>query len=209
MDWLLRLEAHPDDRVGQSGIRGMAQLSGERGRVRRDQARLVAARWSRCAGRGAGGDTLPSMPAIAAARSTRPSVLRRSFAFAAVALIACAAVLSWPALRLQLEADHLTGTAETRTLRLEDGSLATARRAERRVRQLHGRPARNRAAGGQCLLRGRAVGRPSLRRACGRRRGDGGRHRLRRADQLRVRSRCRSSPASCVSPARQALRRRC
>lgn len=125
MDWMLRLEAHPDDRSVKAEFE--AWHSHPANEAAFDEMRRV---WSRLDGLAGPAsepevEALPSMPAIAAARPTRLGLLRRSFAFATVALIACAAVLSWPALRLQFEADHLTGTAETRTLRLEDGSLAT------------------------------------------------------------------------------------
>lgn len=124
MDWLLRLEAHPDDRSVRTDFEAWRSLPTNEAAF--DEMKRV---WSRLDGLAAPVDAselepLPSMPAIAAAQAKPPSLLRRSFAVAAVALIACAAVLSWPMLRLQIEADHLTGTAETRTLRLEDGSLA-------------------------------------------------------------------------------------
>lgn len=48
---------------------------------------------------------------------------RRALALAATALAACLAILFFPALQLRLQADHLTGVAELRTLTLEDGSV--------------------------------------------------------------------------------------
>ncbi|TAJ84984.1 MAG: DUF4974 domain-containing protein [Reyranella sp.] len=124
MDWLLRLEAHPDDRSVRTEFE--AWLGRPANEAAFDEMKRV---WARLDALATPVDepeakALPPLPAIAAVPSARPSLLRRSLALAAVALIACAAALSWPALRLQLEADHLTGTAETRTLRLEDGSLA-------------------------------------------------------------------------------------
>lgn len=125
MDWLLRLETHPGDRLVRMEFE--AWLSHPANKAAFDEMKCV---WSRLDGLAAPAgeieaEVLPSMPAIAAAQSARPSLVRRSLALAAIVLIACATVLSYPALRLQLKADHLTGTAETRTLRLEDGSLAT------------------------------------------------------------------------------------
>jgi len=125
MDWLLRLETHPGDRLVRMEFE--AWLSRPANKAAFDEMKCV---WSRLDGLAAPAgeieaEVLPSMPAIAAAQSARPSLVRRSLALAAIVLIACATVLSYPALRLQLKADHLTGTAETRTLRLEDGSLAT------------------------------------------------------------------------------------
>lgn len=124
MDWLLRLEAHPDDSSVRTEFE--AWCSRPANEAAFDEMERV---WSRLDGLAAPageaeGEALPSMPAIAAIQARRPSLVGRSLALVAVALIACAAVLSWPMLRLQFEADHLTGTAETRTLRLEDGSLA-------------------------------------------------------------------------------------
>ncbi len=125
MDWLLRLEAHPDDRSVRTEFE--AWLGRPANEAAFDEMKQV---WSRLDGLAApagepDAEAPPSTPAMAATRSTRPSLLRRSLALAAIVLIACATVLSYPALRLQIKADHLTGTAETRTLRLEDGSLAT------------------------------------------------------------------------------------
>ena len=125
MDWLLRLETHPGDRSVRTEFE--AWLTRPANKAAFDEMKCV---WSRLDGLAAPAgeieaEVLPSMPAIAAAQSARPSLVRRSLALAAIVLIACATVLSYPALRLQLKADHLTGTAETRTLRLEDGSLAT------------------------------------------------------------------------------------
>lgn len=125
MDWLLRLEACPDDRSVRTEFE--AWLGRPANKAAFDEVKQV---WSRLDGLAAlTGETeakvLPSTPAIAAAQSARPNLLRRSLALAAIVLIACATMLSYPALRLQLKADHLTGTAETRTLRLEDGSVAT------------------------------------------------------------------------------------
>ena len=124
MDWLLRLEAHPDDRSIRREFE--AWLGRPANEAAFDEMKRV---WARLDGLAtvAGepdAEPLPSLPAVASAPSVGASLLRRSLALVAVALVAYAAILSYPALRLQLDADHLTGTAETRTLRLEDGSLA-------------------------------------------------------------------------------------
>lgn len=126
MDWLLRLEACPDDEALQAGLDAWRR----RGPANEQAFVEMKLVWSRLDGlaasapdaSGAGVLPVPSIRAIAS--RPRPSLLRRSLALAAVALIACATVLAYPALRLRLDADHFTGTAETRTLRLEDGSLA-------------------------------------------------------------------------------------
>ena len=80
---------------------------------------------------------------------TAKSVRRRWLLPAAS--VALAAVIAWaavPAVLLQLQADHLTGTAELRTIRLQDGSEVTLapdsavtvsfQPGERRVRLLQG-----------------------------------------------------------------------
>ena len=124
MDWLLRLEAHPDDRSIRREFE--AWLGRPANEAAFDEMKRV---WARLDGLATvtgerDAEPLPSLPAVASAPSVGASLLRRSLALVAVALVAYAAILSYPALRLQLDADHLTGTAETRTLRLEDGSLA-------------------------------------------------------------------------------------
>ena len=124
MDWLLRLEAHPDDRSVRREFESW--LGRPANEAAFDEMKRV---WARLDGLATAAgepdvEVLPALPAIASAPSMRASLLRRSLALVAVALVAYAAILFYPALRLQLDADHLTGTAEARTLRLEDGSLA-------------------------------------------------------------------------------------
>lgn len=58
----------------------------------------------------------------AAARSGRPARGRRLAAASVVALAACLGLLFMPGLILRLEADHVTGTGEIRSVRLDDGS---------------------------------------------------------------------------------------
>jgi transmembrane sensor len=89
---------------------------------------------------------------IVAAKSgrSRQSTGRRRWLLP-VASMALAAVIAWaavPAVLLQLQADHVTGTAELRTIRLQDGSEVTLapdsavavsyEPGERRVRLLQG-----------------------------------------------------------------------
>lgn len=122
MDWLLRLEACPDDRSLRAEFEAWRRRPANESAF--DDMKRV---WSRLDGLAAeapeaGALSIPS--AAPAAARPRPNLLWRSMAAAAVVLIACAAVLAYPALRLRLDADALTGIAETRSLRLEDGSLA-------------------------------------------------------------------------------------
>lgn len=63
----------------------------------------------------------PARPASLSPR--RPFRRRVALAVAATAMAACLAFLALPGLLLRLEADHMTATAETRSLALEDGSI--------------------------------------------------------------------------------------
>ena len=128
MDWLLRLEAAPHDPAVQQ------QLAAWRGRsVAHDQAYRRVARMWRLAG------DLPADYADGEARAEpssplqRPSAgsrtiqsrLRRPVAVAGVAaaLAACFVLLLLnSSLLFQLQADHATGVAETRSVVLADGS---------------------------------------------------------------------------------------
>lgn len=122
MDWLLRLEACPDDRSLRAEFEAWHRRPGNE--LAFDDMKRV---WSSLDGLAAEAPqadrvSIPSAPA--AVSRLRPNFFWRSVAAAAVMLIACVAVLAYPTLRLRLDADALTGTAETRSLRLEDGSLA-------------------------------------------------------------------------------------
>lgn len=67
----------------------------------------------------------PHEPApVRSYRPRRAGLLRRAGMFgAAAAAMLCLAVIIGPSLILRMEADHRTGTAESRTVTLEDGSL--------------------------------------------------------------------------------------
>lgn len=89
---------------------------------------------------------------VVAARSERKgTAARRRRWLVPAASVALAAVIAWaavPSVLLELQADHVTGTAELRTIRLQDGSELTLapgsavavsyETAERRVRLLQG-----------------------------------------------------------------------
>lgn len=105
-DWLLRLQAAPDDAATRAEFDAWLATS-ER---HRQAYRSVQRAWHLSA-------DLPVLPA------PRPTYRRRVLALAATALAACLAVLFFPALQLRFQADHLTGVAELRTLTLEDGSV--------------------------------------------------------------------------------------
>lgn len=68
----------------------------------------------------------PRRRKAAARRASAPAgTRRRGLRFAALAAIACLAFVIAPDLLLHVRADYRTGTADVRTLRLEDGSLVT------------------------------------------------------------------------------------
>jgi transmembrane sensor len=126
MDWLLRLEADPDDRALEAEFsrwlshRPNEEAFAEMKRVWSGLDHFAAAQRGERADphRGSVRRQIP----VVIPRSGR--FVRRYGALAAVALIAVAGFVFSPALLVRLEADALTGTAETRTMPLEDGSVA-------------------------------------------------------------------------------------
>ncbi|GLK54255.1 transmembrane sensor [Methylopila capsulata] len=111
-DWLLRLRDRPGDRrLAEAGLRWRSS-SLER-QAAWDEAEMA---WS------ALGRSEPALrhvwqrPPPAAWRSGGRAVI------AAAALAACLALVLGPTLALWLEADYVTGTGETRVIRLADGS---------------------------------------------------------------------------------------
>lgn len=113
MDWLLRLEAAPDD--GELRMAFDAWLASSD--ANRDAFRIVGHTWERLGS--LPGKPLPrAEPARGAPRRLRPAV-----AFFAVAAMACLVFAFFPALQTRLLADHATGVAELRDVVLEDGSV--------------------------------------------------------------------------------------
>lgn len=127
MDWLLRLEAAPHDPAVQQ------QLAAWRGRsMAHDQAyRRVARMWRLSGdlpadyadGEARAAPSSPSQRPLAR-RRTPKSGFRRPAVVAglAAALAACLVLLLSPSLLFQLQADHVTGVAETHSITLDDGS---------------------------------------------------------------------------------------
>lgn len=128
MDWLLRLEAEPRDRAVQEELAVWRARS-----AAHDQAYRRVARMWRLAGdlpadyadgEARAAPTSLSRHAADGSRTTK-SHLRRPVAVAglAAALAACLLLLLLnPSFLFQLQADHATGIAETRSIVLEDGS---------------------------------------------------------------------------------------
>ena len=115
VDWLVRLRAAPGDAVARAGLDAWLASSEEHRRAYRSVERV----W-RLTGELPLATSSPSGPVVDLPRVRR---LRRVWALAATALAACLAVYFFPALKLRLEADHLTSVAELRELTLEDGSI--------------------------------------------------------------------------------------
>lgn len=113
-DWLLRLQASPDDTDVRAGLEAWLAASEAHRRAYRSVERV----WRVSA-------ALPvvdpaELPAIPSQRAGRT---RRTMALAGFALVACLAFYFFPMVQLRLQADHLTGVAELRTLILDDGSV--------------------------------------------------------------------------------------
>lgn len=113
-DWLLRLQASPGDAAVRAGVDAWLAANEAHRRAYRSVERV----WRVSAG-------LPAVaPAeISAIPTQRAGRMRRAMALAGIALAACLALYFFPALQLRLQADHLTGVAELRTLTLDDGSI--------------------------------------------------------------------------------------
>lgn len=115
VDWRLRLDAAPEDAAVRAAFEAWLAASAAHRRAYDDVERLtrVAA-------------ALPAdydaAPGAAPARAAPPRRWRRA-GYAALALAACFAFVFGPSLQLWLASDYSTGTAELRTLTLEDGSV--------------------------------------------------------------------------------------
>lgn len=113
VDWLLRLQASPDDPALQADH--AAWLAASDGHRRAWQS--IQRVW------GLSGD-LEQAEATVVALPRRRRV-RRVLGIGLAALAACVAFYLAPILKLRLEADHMTSVAELREVRLEDGSVVT------------------------------------------------------------------------------------
>lgn len=110
MDWLLRLEAAPDDAELKAAFEAWLASS----EANRAASRVMGHTWRRLEG--------VARPTPAAIPIARPR-WRRMIAATAVALAACVALYFLPVLQMRVLADHVTGVAELREVVLEDGSV--------------------------------------------------------------------------------------
>lgn len=131
MDWLLRLEANPDDKALRAELDTWLGHREANAEAFDDMKRV----WSRLDALADRPDESPgaALPGAGqAARQVAPSParrarggrLRRPAMILAAAIAACIAIVFLPDLRMRLAADLTTGVAEVQTMTLEDGSVA-------------------------------------------------------------------------------------
>lgn len=116
-EWLIVLEEHPGDPLVRKRLEAWLAASPDN---RRDWAE-VNGTWAALAELAATRGGNPHSPA--GWRSTRKHSRRSALAGIAVAMLALAAVMvAGPGVLVRLTADHATGTAELRVLKLDDGT---------------------------------------------------------------------------------------
>jgi transmembrane sensor len=119
VDWLMRIHAQPDD----ADLRAALETWLAEAETHRIAYRSVERVW-RLAGDLPAAAPAPAATVVEFAGARHPHRTKgRAVGIATAALAACIALYFFPALQLRLQADHLTGVAELRELRLEDGSV--------------------------------------------------------------------------------------
>ena len=114
-DWLMRLQASPDDATVRAGLDAWLAASDSHRRAWQSVERV----W-RLSGGLPMADVPPSGTVVDLPRARRA---RRALTIAVAALAACIALYFAPVLKLRLQADHMTSVAELREVTLEDGSV--------------------------------------------------------------------------------------
>lgn len=129
MEWLLRLDAAPDD----AEVRAAFDAWLDRSEANREAFRVVGRTWDRLgslprkhptANAQLGnrpkidGMSIERKPSLVTRRRVRPAI-----AAVAVAVTACLALAFFPSLQMRVLADHVTGVAELREVVLDDGSV--------------------------------------------------------------------------------------
>jgi transmembrane sensor len=117
VDWRLRLDAAPEDAAVRAAFEAWLAASAAHRRAYDDVERLTRV----AAALPADYDGPPAEPPRPV--RTASSHRWRRAGYAALALAACFAFVFGPSLQLWLASDYSTGTAELRTLTLEDGSV--------------------------------------------------------------------------------------
>lgn len=131
MDWLLRLEANPDDKALRTELDtwlGHREANAEAF----DDMKRVWSSLDALADRPEESQATPLLRAEQALSRVAPSSvhpprrsrLRRSVTILAAAVAACVAIVFFPDLQMRLAADLTTGVAEVQSMSLEDGSVA-------------------------------------------------------------------------------------
>lgn len=115
VDWLMRLQASPDDATVRAGLDAWLAASESHRRAWQSVERV----W-RVSGDLPAIDAPPAGNVIELPRARRS---RRVLAIAVAALAACLALYVAPIVKLRLQADHMTSVAELRDVTLEDGSI--------------------------------------------------------------------------------------
>lgn len=115
VDWLMRLQASPDDAAVRAGLDAWLAASEDHRRAWQSIERV----W-RLTGDVSVADASPAANVVGLPRARRA---RRALAIAVAALAACVALYLAPILQLRLLADHRTSVAELREVTLEDGSI--------------------------------------------------------------------------------------
>lgn len=110
-EWLLRLEAMPEDETIRAALRAWIRADPSHAEAFRQVERM----WH-VSGR---------LSARRVRAGMRPARRRTAFVAAAAALAACLVLAFYPTLSLHLRADHVTATGEVRDVVLADGSTVT------------------------------------------------------------------------------------
>lgn len=115
VDWLMRVQASPDDEAVRAGLGAWLAASDAHRRAWESVERVWRV-----------SDGLPAIAAPSAENVVelpRARRTRRVLAIAVAALAACLALYVAPIVKLRLQADHLTSIAELREVTLDDGSV--------------------------------------------------------------------------------------
>lgn len=110
-DWLLRIEAAPDDPAVRAGLRAWVDADP----THADAFHRIERMWHIAGGLAARGIHTRK----------RPVYRRPGFVGAVTALAACLVLALFPTFNLHLRADHMTSTGEVRAVTLADGSIVT------------------------------------------------------------------------------------
>jgi len=120
VDWLMRLQASPDDATVRAGLDAWLAVSCSHRQAWQSVERAWRVSGELPAMDGPTPGNITPANIVALRRSRRP---RRVLGIAVAALAACLALYFAPVLKLSLQADHMTSVAELSRVTLEDGSV--------------------------------------------------------------------------------------